>query len=88
MEEFVKDLGITNKGVVTNDGAYVIDFKDFEDYTRCFNLLEKSTKVEEVQDTCQITLHTTNVTFSSDDYQLTLQADLDEDLYKLVVTKF
>ena len=35
-----------------------------------------------------ITYHTTNVTFSSEEYQIVLQADLDEDLYKLVVTKF
>jgi hypothetical protein len=50
-------------------------------------LLEKS-DLDEVQDTSQITIHTTNVTFANDDYQIILQADLDEDLYKLVVTKF
>jgi hypothetical protein len=28
------------------------------------------------------------VTFASDDYQIVLQADLDEDMYKLVVTEY
>lgn len=88
MEEFVKSLGITEKGEFTKDGAYVVDLRDYDDYGKCFSILDKSDKVQEVQDTCQITTHTTNVTFSSDEYQINLQADLDEDLYKLVVTKF
>lgn len=87
MEELLKKIGITAKGEYTKDGAYVIDIKDYNEYGKYFSLLEKS-NLEEVQDTCQITLHTTNVTYASEDYQLCLQADLDEDMYKLVVTQF
>lgn len=87
MEELLKKIGITAKGEHTKDGAYVIDIKDYNEYGKYFSLLEKS-DLEEVQDTSQITLHTTNVTYASEDYQFCLQADLDEDLYKLVVTQF
>lgn len=87
MEEFLKNLGITAKGEYTKNGVYVIDIKDYDEYSKYFSLLEKSS-LEEVQDTAQITIHTTNVTFVSDDYQLVLQADLDEDMYKLVVTDY
>ena len=87
MEELLKNIGITEKGVYTKDGSYVVDIKDYNEYGKYFSLLEKS-ELEEVQDTSQITLHTTNVTYASEDYQLCLQADLDEDLYKLVVTQF
>lgn len=87
MEELLKNIGITAKGEYTNDGAYVVDIKDYNEYGKYFSLLEKS-DLEEVQDTCQMTIHTTNVTYASEKYQVVLQADLDEDLYKLVVTEF
>lgn len=87
MEEFLKGLGITATGEYTKNGAYVIDIIDYDEYSKYFSILEKS-ELEEVQDTAQITIHTTNVTFASDKYQLVLQADLDEDMYKLVVTEF
>ena len=87
MEELLKSVEITKEGVYTKNGAYVVDIDDYEEYAKFFNLLEKS-ELEEVQDTSQITIHTTNITFASDKYQIVLQADLDEDLYKLVVTEF
>ena len=87
MEELLKNIGITAKGEYTKDGAYVVDIKDYNEYGKYFSLLEKS-ELEEVQDTCQMTIHSTNVTYASEKYQIVLQADLDEDLYKLVVTEF
>ena len=87
MEELLKNIGITAKGEYTKEGAYVVDIKDYNEYGKYFSLLEKS-DLEEVQDTCQMTIHTTNVTYASEKYLVVLQADLDEDLYKLVVTEF
>lgn len=87
MEELLKNIGITEKGEYTKDGAYIVDIKDYNEYGKYFSLLEKS-ELEEVQDTCQMTIHSTNVTYASEKYQIVLQADLDEDLYKLVVTEF
>ena len=87
MEELLKNIGITAKGEYTKNGAYIVDIKDYDDYGKYYSLLEKS-DLEEVQDTSQITLHTTNVTYANDEYQVVLQADLDEDLYKIVVTEY
>ena len=87
MKELLKKLGIKEPGEYTKNGAYVVDIRDYDEYSKYYSLLEKS-DLEEVQDTAQITIHTTNVTFASDDYQIVLQADLDEDMYKLVVTEF
>ena len=87
MEELLQRIGITREGEYTKHGAYVVDIIDYDEYSKYFSLLEKS-ELEEVQDTSQITIHTTSVTFASDDYQVVLQADLDEDMYKLVVTEY
>ena len=87
MEELLKSIGIEEPGEYTKNGSYVVDIKDYDEYGKYYSLLEKS-ELEEVQDTSQITLHTTNVTYANDDYQIVLQADLDEDLYKIVVTEY
>lgn len=87
MEELLKSIGITAKGEYTKNGSYVIDIRDYDEYGKYYSLLDKS-DIEEVQDTAQITLHTTNITYANDDYQIVLQADLDEDLYKIVVTEY
>lgn len=87
MEELLKKIGITTKGEYTKNGAYVVDIVDYDQYSKYYSLLEKS-DLEEIQDIAQITIHTTSVTYVSDTYQIVLQADLDEDLYKLVVTEY
>ena len=87
MEELLKSIGITAKGIYTKNGSYVVDIKDYDEYGKYYSLLDKS-DLEEVQDTAQITLHTTNLTYANDQYQVVLQADLDEDLYKIVVTEY
>lgn len=87
MEEFLKSLGIKATGEYTKHGAYIIDIADYDEYGKYFSILENS-DLEEVQDTAQITVHTTNITYANDSYQILLQADLDEDIYKLVVTEY
>lgn len=87
MEELLKSIGITAKGEYTDNGSYVVDIKNYDEYGKYYSLLDKS-DLEEIQDTAQITLHTTNITYANDEYQIVLQADLDEDLYKVVVTEY
>ena len=87
MEELLKDIGITEKGEYTKNGSYIVDIKDYDEYGKYYSLLDKS-DLEEVQDTAQITLHTTNLTYTNDKYQVVLQADLDEDLYKIIVSEY
>lgn len=87
MEELLKSIGITAKGEYTKNGSYIVDIKDYDEYGKYYSLLDKS-DLDEVQDTAQITLHTTNLTYANDQYQVVLQADLDEDLYKIVVTEY
>lgn len=87
MEELLRSIGINKHGEYSKSGSYIVDIDSYDDYAKYYSLLEKS-ELDEVQDTAQITVHTTNVTFANDTYQIVLQADLDEDIYKLVVTEF
>lgn len=85
MKEFLKSIGITEPGTLSRNGSYVIDIKNYDDYSRYFSLLEKS--LEEVFESSLITTHVTTVTFASDKFTCVLQGDLDEDIYKLIVTE-
>ena len=87
MEDFLRNLGITISGTYTDEGAYSIDIRDDREYSRIFNLLEKSSKVEQLEDTSTVNYENANVMFGSDNYILNLIADWDNNIYKLVCTE-
>ena len=91
MEEFLKELGIEAKGTISKEGNYIVDLKDYQEYGKYFSVLDKAVdadKIEVSQDNTLITSDTTNLTYLSDEYQIQLLGDLNEDIYKIVVTKF
>lgn len=91
MEEFLKELGIEAKGTISKEGNYIVDLKDYQEYGKYFSVLDKAVdadKIEVSQDNTLITADTTNLTYLSDEYQIQLLGDLNEDIYKIVVTKF
>lgn len=88
LEKFLEKLGITQVGHYTKTDAYIIDIDDSEEYGKIYSLLDKSTEIEEDEDSSTITVHTSNIVFETDNYQLTLIADFDQDTYKLVCKEF
>lgn len=86
MEDFLKNtLGIKDVGHYSKSNSYIIDIDDSDYYGKIYSILDKSDEVEEDEDSSMITIHNSNIVFRSDDYQLTLVADFDQDTYKLVV---
>ena len=47
----LKELGITQKGNVSDDGCYVVDFNDYDDWVKAQSRLERSNLVDELTDT-------------------------------------
>lgn len=88
MDEFLKKVGITKSGEYSQDGSYVVDIDDYDEYGKFYSILDKSDLVDEVVESSQLTIHTTSLLYMSDEYQISLLADLDNDQYKLVVTDF
>lgn len=88
LEKFLEKLGITQVGHYTKTNTYIIDIEDSDEYGKIYSLLDKSDKIEEDEDSSTITVHTSNIVFESDNYQLTLMADFDQDTYKLVCKEF
>lgn len=88
LEKFLERLGITQVGHYTKTNTYIIDIDDSDEYGKIYSLLDKSNEIEEDEDSSTITIHTSNIVFESDNYQLTLIADFDQDTYKLVCKEF
>ena len=88
LEKFLEKLGITQVGHYTKTNTYIIDIEDSDEYGKIYSLLDKNEEIEEDEDSSTITVHTSNLVFESDNYQLTLIADFDQDTYKLVCKEF
>lgn len=88
MESVLRKLNIYLEGSYSKDGSYVIDIYDSDDFGRIYSLLDNNNNVEELDDSSLLNQHSANISYLYDDYQLTLIADFDEDLYKLVVTEY
>lgn len=87
MEEFLKKLGIRDKGVFAPDGSYVIDISDSDAYGKYVSILDKSDVVEEDTESSQITSGPSSIQYVSEEYTVTLLADFDADTYKLIIRK-
>ena len=88
LEKFLAKLGISQVGHYTKTNTYVIDIEDSDEYGKIYSLLDKSDEIEEDEDSSTITVHNSNIVFESENYQLTLIADFDQDTYKLVCKEF
>ena len=84
MKEFLDSLGISDLGNMSDDGCYIIDFKSDLEWSKAYSKLDKSDMVEEEEDSSNITMESSTVQFVNDEYTVTMIADFDSDIYKLV----
>ena len=87
IEEFLKNIGITQSGSIGEDGAYVIDLLDSNEYGKVFSTLEKSTDLDILEDNQVVTEQGSSLIYESDTepFLLNLIADFDGDVYQLVI---
>lgn len=87
MKELLSKIGITEPGMESKDGNYVIDFETSNQFNSAFSKLDKSDLVEENEDSSVVNLSVSNVMYTNDEFALNLIADFDHDTYKLVITR-
>jgi hypothetical protein len=88
VEKLLRELNIYLEGSYSKDGSYIVDIYDSDDFGRIYSLLDNNRNVEELESSSLLNTHSANISYLYDDYQLTLIADFDEDLYKLVITEY
>ena len=87
MKNFLKDIGITNEGYFDENGNYVIDLESSDDYNKTYSKLSKNDSLEEDGESSNIDLAKSTILFYSEDFELELIANFEEDTYNLVVTE-
>ena len=87
MKDILKKIGINEAGYYSDDGNYIIQFENSNQFNKAFSRLEKSDLVEENEDSSVIDLNVSNVMYVSDDYSFNLIAEFEQDIYKLVVSE-
>lgn len=87
MKDILKKIGINEVGYHSDDGNYIIDFENSDQFNKAFSRLEKSDLVEENEDSSVIDLNVSNVMYVGDDYSFNLIAEFEQDIYKLVVSE-
>lgn len=84
MKEFLKNIGILESGNISDDGCYVIDFKNDIEWSKAYSRLDKSSEVEEDEDSTNVTMESSTVQFINDTYTITMKADFESDTYQLI----
>ena len=97
MDELLQAVGISKKGIYSENGSYVIDIEDYDEYGKFYAILEKAQEndiLTLLDENSVINVHTTDVHYltyddeTEDQYELSLLGNLDQNIYKLVITKF
>ena len=87
MKNFLKDIGITNDGYFNDNSDYIIDLESSDEYNKVYSKLSKADNLEEDGEESKIDLDTSNILFYSEDFELNLIANFDEDTYQLIITE-
>ena len=88
MDKLLRELGLALEGEYSKDGSYVVDIYDSNEFGKVYSALESNNDAEELYDNSLLTIHNANISYLFGDYQLTLNADFDQELYKLVITEY
>ena len=82
VEEFAKQLGITQEGSYVED-VYVIPLKDSNEYSRVYTLLDKSNLCDLDGEEINLGVQNSLLVYLSDDFDIKLLANFDTDTYSV-----
>lgn len=85
MEDFLKQIGIVPTGTISEDGCYIMDIEDSNEYGKIYSALDKCKEVAEDEDSSFITSEQSSVQYVNDEYTITLISNFDANIYKLTV---
>ncbi len=84
MNEFLKQLSITTTGNYVED-KYTIEINNFNEFSLIYNKLEQSELITKDSDESFFNMDEAHVVYLSDEYEILLLGDLNNDVYKLIV---
>lgn len=82
---FLKNLGINQPGIYDEDNCYVVDLNSSDEFFKIYSLLDKSDELYPDDNLTLMDETESYIVFDNDDFQITLIADLEGDIYTLNV---
>lgn len=82
--ELAREIGFQQEGE-TKGKSYVIRLKDSNDYSRAYTLLDKSGLTELDGDAISLDVEKSTISYVSEGYRITLDADFDKDVYTVTI---
>ena len=87
VEDFLKEVGIDLEGQLTDDDVYIINIDDSNVYSQVFSKIDNSTLIHEIEDDSVFDIDNNVLYFEAENYDIELDADLENDEYQLRVSK-
>lgn len=84
IKDFLNSIGIYKEGNF-KDKQYIIDISNSNEFGKYYSILNKSDLVNEDIEVSTVNVENSNIKFNSDDFDLTLIADFNNSIYKLIV---
>ena len=87
IKEYLKSIGIQKEVYKSENGSYIIDILNSNEYGKIFGLLEKSNDLDPLEDNQVITEQGSSLVYESisEPYLLSLLADFSGDKYQLII---
>ena len=87
VNEYIKSIGIKYTANKSEDGNYIVDLPNSDEFGRVFSILEKADDLDQVEDNQIITEQGSSLMYESmsEPYLISLLADWEADLYQLVI---
>jgi hypothetical protein len=83
---FANQIGIATQGTMS-DGKYIVHLEDSDVYSKAYTLLSNSKILHLDSDEVTITEHNSTMKYLSDDFDVVLDADFDNDDYNITIEK-
>ena len=84
MEELLQQLSIEDTGEIKG-GVYTIDIDNYDEFSAMYNKFEQSEVITKDSDESSFNMDEAHVVYLSDEYEINLNGDLNDDIYKLTI---
>jgi hypothetical protein len=86
--DFAKQINLISMGSGTVEGdVYTLTIDNSDDYSKVYTLLDTSDILHLDTDTVKLSAQSSEMTYLSDDFDVTLKADFDKNQYSATITK-
>lgn len=88
-ETVLKNIGVKKSGTYSDDGAFVVDIDNSEEFGKVYSILDNSNLLDLQEDNSILTEDEANLNYlyGDEEFLISLTGDFENDIYQLTVTE-